>query len=113
MPYINKPQKKFTLGKITSQKHGKSADIYALYNTRLWQKLRASHLMMHPLCERCEERGLAVPACEVHHITPISTADSDADMRALAYNPANLMALCEKCHHDLHNAMRQTRRENS
>jgi 5-methylcytosine-specific restriction protein A len=44
------------------------------------------------LCEKCEERGLIVPAAEVHHIREISLAPD----LALDFN--NLESLCKTCH---------------
>jgi 5-methylcytosine-specific restriction endonuclease McrA len=42
----------------------------------------------------------------VHHITPIETAATMEEMRRLAFNPANLMSLCDECHHKIHEEMR-------
>lgn len=99
MPTINKGKK------INNyQRHGKALDIYrTVYNTSQWRKLRDAYISAHPLCERCLERGVVRPAKEVHHVTPISTATSDLEMKDLGFNPTNLMALCEECHHELHN----------
>jgi len=46
----------------------------------------------HPLCHDCSEQGRITPANEVHHII-------DRQERPdLAYDAANLMALCKSCH---------------
>lgn len=98
MPTINKGKK------INNyQRHGKALDIYrTVYNTSQWRKLRQAYISAHPLCERCLEDNIITPAVEVHHITPISTATSELQMKDLGFNESNLMALCEKCHHELH-----------
>lgn len=99
MPTIKK------LKKISNyQRHGKALDIYnKVYNTTQWRKLRQSYLMKHPLCEKCLESNKITPAVEIHHITPISTGKDDLEMKDLGFNPSNLMALCEECHHKIHN----------
>jgi len=89
-------------------KHDKAKDIYKyVYNTSQWRKLREAYLMQHPLCEMCEKDGKVNEAVEVHHITPISNANDELGMKELGYNPDNLMALCEECHHKLHNEMKK------
>ncbi len=98
MPTINK-------GKRISNyvKHDKSKDIYNLvYNTVRWRKLRDNYLMFHPLCEMCEKEGKTTIADEVHHIKPISTGQNELEYIEIGFNPNNLMALCEKHHHELH-----------
>lgn len=65
---------------------------------RTWQKLRLMHLRAYPLCVRCEESGMTVPATEVDHIRPLAHGGThDAD---------NLQSLCKSCH------SRKTAREN-
>lgn len=96
MPLINKPNKK-----KVSVKHDRNADIAKIYNSSKWQKLRAAYFMQHPLCEKC-----GAVTQEIHHIKPISTGKSLAEMQGLAYNPDNLMALCTECHHKIHNLMK-------
>lgn len=89
-------------------KHDKAKDIYKyVYNTTRWKKLREAYLMQHPLCEICEKDGKVNEAVEVHHIVPISNANDELGMKELGYNPNNLMALCEECHHKLHNEMKK------
>lgn len=103
MPTINKGKK------VSNYKrHDKALDIYnKVYNTTQWRKLRQSYLMEHPLCEMCLKENKVRPAVEVHHITPISTAKDDLEMKDLGFNPSNLMALCEECHHKIHNEMKK------
>lgn len=99
-------------------KHDKAKDIYKyVYNTTRWKKLREAYLMQHPLCEMCEDKNIVNEdgkkecrineATEVHHITPISNANTELEMKELGYNPNNLMALCEFHHHQLHNEMKK------
>lgn len=84
------------------QRHGNNLVVHKLYNTAKWQKLRNAYIMEHPLCEKCLESGITTAAQEVHHITPISRGKDELEMKDLAFNYNNLMALCEECHHKLH-----------
>ena len=56
-----------------------------------WRKYRAWYLMRHPLCMRCEKKGILRPAVHVHHI--VSLRDGGAQ-----YDEANCEALCQQCH---------------
>ena len=102
MPTINKGKK------VNNYvRHDKAKDIYNnVYNTARWRKLRQAYLMQHPLCELCEKEGKVKEATEVHHITPISNANDELSMKDLGFNHDNLMALCEECHHKIHNEMK-------
>lgn len=57
-----------------------------------WQKLRAQHLLLHPLCAPCRRSGLTVPATTVDHVEPIRKAPH----RRL--DPTNLESQCAHCH---------------
>ena len=85
-----------------------------IYQSREWRELRAWKLRTQPLCEKCLADGRAAGVAGgwirsahcVHHITPIETAATMEEMRRLAFNPANLMSLCDECHHKIHEEMR-------
>lgn len=104
MPSIFKPKK------ISNyERHGKALNIYKnVYNTSQWRKLREAYIMEHPLCERCLEENKISPATEVHHVVPISKAQSELQMKELGFNPTNLQALCEKCHDKVHNNLKKS-----
>ena len=80
MPTINKPKRKNT------EKHGKAKEIWKLYNTSRWRKLREAKLIENPLCEICAESGITKQATQVHHIPPISQGTNELEMMDLAYN---------------------------
>jgi 5-methylcytosine-specific restriction protein A len=63
-----------------------------LYNTAVWRKLRRYWLQLHPLCVRCESRGLLTGATNVDHIDPHL-----GDMEKFLDNE-NLQSLCHRCH---------------
>ena len=99
MPTLNKSKRRFS----NYKKHDINADISKIYNTSQWRKLRMAQLMRHPLCEMCESKGRTTLASCVHHIKYISSGKDELEMRAIAFDPFNLMSLCDKCHHEIHN----------
>ena len=84
-----------------------------IYNSKEWKQLREAKLMAQPLCEMCQEegrkqgvkRGYVRSATCVHHIVPIETAKTKDEMKRLAFDPHNLMALCFACHARIHKEM--------
>lgn len=58
--------------------------------------------MEHPLCECCLHNGITKPAEEVHHIIYISSGKDENEMKDIAFNKDNLIALCGDCHHHVH-----------
>jgi 5-methylcytosine-specific restriction endonuclease McrA len=77
-----------------------------------WQELRGIKMLKNAIdnggfCEQCVKNyfvGGPRPrrATEVHHIVPIESAHTRAEMEALAYDENNLIALCSECHHEAH-----------
>ncbi|WP_414155729.1 HNH endonuclease [Pseudomonas sp. BNK-43-a] len=57
-----------------------------------WQQARAGYLAKHPLCIRCQARGLVVAATDVDHIVP-----HKGDMTVF-WDRSNWQALCAPCH---------------
>lgn len=57
-----------------------------------WQQARAGYLAKHPLCIRCQARGIVVVATDVDHVVP-----HKGDM-ALFWDRSNWQALCGPCH---------------
>ena len=85
-------------------------DKQEIYNSSEWKELRTMKLRTNPLCEQCQKDGEAagIPggyirsATCVHHIVPIETAKTKDEMKRLAFDPHNLMALCFACHARIH-----------
>ena len=73
-----------------------------IYNSREWRELRVAKLRDKPLCQMCEQKQRYVSAHCVHHIIPIETAKTKEEMWMLAFNPTNLMSLCDECHAMIH-----------
>ena len=88
-------------------------DKMEIYNSREWKELRTMKLKANPLCEQCIKDGDAVgipggyirSATCVHHIVPIETAKTKDEMKRLAFDAHNLMALCQPCHARIHKEM--------
>ena len=76
-----------------------------LLNSPRWKNIRRAYLQQHPLCERCEREGFVRSAVDVHHKKPVESAKTEQEMERLAYNPANLEALCIPCHIKTHQEM--------
>ena len=90
MPYLKKAKKQRnpSNNRIERQK---------IYNTDRWHKLRASKLMQSPLCEVCLSKGVITPAFHIHHIDSFMNYEG-MKRKEVAYNPDNLMSICEQCH---------------
>ena len=69
-----------------------------LIQSTRWRKLRNKYLQEHPQCELCGQL-----ASEVHHREPLMKFRSNLqEMESMCFNPDNLIAVCHKCHIDLH-----------
>ena len=101
MPYLKKPQKK------KRDKRIQYFDEVNFYNTTRWIKLRDWMRAYHPLCQLCLLQNKTVPMVEVHHIVPIKTGRSNYEKELLAYDPSNLVSLCERCHDGVHVLLRK------
>lgn len=73
-----------------------------LMNRREWRDLRNDVLSEQPVCQEC---GRKASQC-VHHIVEVESGRTDAEMERIAYNRANLRALCFECHNAIHKAKR-------
>jgi hypothetical protein len=92
-------KKKITRGELRERamldvaKYRESAK--AFYSSQEWRKTKDSYKKQNPLCELCLTEGAEVFTHDVHHITPISQGGSPLEK-------ANLIALCKRCHGDVH-----------
>ena len=104
MPTIYKPKKNYS-----RKKHGVHELIQKhVYSTTRWQRVRKAYFMEHPLCERCLAEGRTKETEEIHHIIPLKTCNGDLNyLIQLAFDSENnLMAVCEKCHEDIHRELK-------
>lgn len=86
---------------------------HRLLNTARWRRLRAAQLDLCPLCADCRTEGVLTPVTEVHHVVPVETARSSAEMARLCYEPLNLVSLCAACHYRRHKELRSHSAEES
>lgn len=71
-----------------------------------WQKARAAHLLLFPLCVFCQRAGRYVPAAIVDHIKAPKLGDAKlsgeperiADAWRLFWDRSNWQSLCKTCH---------------
>ena len=73
-----------------------------LMSSQKWVNLRAEILSKSPFCEIHEKRGFKVPATCIHHVREVESGQTEAESTELCYNPDNLIALCERCHKNIH-----------
>ena len=74
-----------------------------IYNSREWKDLRIAKLRSTDgLCEECLKHNIVTSARCVHHVVPIETARTKDEMKRLAFDEHNLMALCFACHARIH-----------
>lgn len=62
-----------------------------IYSSYRWKKLRKLKVSLNPLCEHCEQYGIARPVKDVDHI--ISIIDGGE-----VWEIENLQSLCKPCH---------------
>lgn len=77
------------------------------YHSKAWTDCRKTYISQHPLCERCQAKGLIVPAHIVHH--KIHLTQENINDPSISLNHANLESLCFECHNAEH-FKRQNRR---
>lgn len=104
MPFIKKPAKK------QQQKPRKWSNRQLrnkIYHSKEWRELRQWWIETHPLCQRCEREGRTTPATAVHHKESFAKYFRNGQIteKALevAFNPSNLMSVCDACHKKEHN----------
>ena len=85
----------------------------AYYNTKGWRAIRNAYIRSHPLCERCQAKGIVTPAEEVHHKVEFLSGNTEYERKQLFTDPTNLMSVCKRCHLEIHNERRQERKEGS
>lgn len=74
-----------------------------MYNNSKWRKLRICKLLEFPLCERCLDSDLVVPAVDIHHIQSFMVDDENLKIQ-LFFDINNLKSLCKECHQLTHNS---------
>ncbi len=73
-----------------------------LINSQRWRRLRADKLKANPICEECEKIDKSTLATEVHHVVPVESVASPAEMERLMFSRMNLESVCHPCHAEIH-----------
>ncbi len=60
-----------------------------------------AHHMNHPVCQVCDGVGVTELAVDVHHVRSFMDAEG-AERLHLAFDAGNLLALCKRCHNQIH-----------
>jgi len=78
------------------------------YNSAAWHNTRKAYIKkVGGLCERCLANGIITPAEIVHHIIPLNKTNVYDPNVSLSQD--NLMALCRKCHAEVHDEIYRQR----
>lgn len=75
-----------------------------IYSTYRWKKLRKQKVTLNPICEHCEEHGIAKSVEEVDHIIEIEDGGEIWDIN-------NLQSLCKQCHINKTNKSKANRKK--
>lgn len=98
MPWIERPKRRARYGTNADAK--KAAQ--RVYCSRRYRKIREAHIRLHPVCEVCELMGETAPVDHVHHLIPFQNQIGEI-RDALAFDPSNLISVCEHHHKMFHN----------
>jgi len=100
--YIYKPKPKVSDKRKERQK---------LYQMKEWRNLSKLFLMQNPLCAKCLEEGRTTPSEHTHHkISPFQEGLAPEQKLALLLDWNNLMALCAKCHNEIHQTQQKDKK---
>ena len=105
MGWIKRPERK-TGPRVELDR--KRKERMKVYNSSIWRNLRDVYRREHPLCEICAREGRTTAAAHIHHRVSFTNAESEEQRDRLAYDPKNLMSVCEKCHQLLHHGNLKT-----
>ena len=71
------------------------------YHSAAWRKFRQFYLKKHPLCVKCEQKGMLTPATTVDHIrsiNPVNGWDVEGGKWPNPLDSSNCQPLCFYCH---------------
>ena len=90
----------------------RSKDYQRLLNSPRWAKVKAIvKARAGGLCERCKEEGFITPGIDCHHVTPVESGKTLAEMERLCYDIHNIRLLCVPCHIKTHAEQRSHSKE--
>lgn len=97
----------------------RNKDYQRLLNDPQWAKVKAIvRARAGGLCERCKAEGIAergvpyiTPGVDCHHIVPVESGKTLAEMQRLCYDVHNIQLLCVPCHIKTHSEQRSHSKE--
>lgn len=91
----------------------RNKDYQRLLNSPRWAKVKATvKARAGGLCERCrEESGFITPGVDCHHVIPVESGKTLAEMERLCYDIHNIRLLCVPCHIKTHAEQRSHSKE--
>ena len=97
----------------------RNKDYQRLLNAPQWAKVKAIvKARAGGLCERCKAEGIAergvpyiTPGVDCHHIVPVESGKTLAEMQRLCYDTHNIQLLCVPCHIKTHAEQRSHSKE--
>ena len=97
----------------------RNKDYQRLLNSPQWAKVKAIvRARAGGLCERCKAEGIAergvpyiTPGVDCHHIVPVESGKTLAEMQRLCYDTHNIQLLCVPCHIKTHAEQRSHSKE--
>ena len=97
----------------------RNKDYQRLLNAPQWAKVKTIvKARAGGLCERCKHDGIAergvpyiTPGVDCHHIIPVESGKTLAEMERLCYDTHNIQLLCVPCHIKTHAEMRSHSKE--
>ena len=90
----------------------RNKDYQRLLNSPRWAKVKAIvKARAGGLCERCKEEGFITPGIDCHHVIPVESGKTLAEMERLCYDIHNIRLLCVPCHIKTHAEQRSHSKE--
>jgi len=90
----------------------RNKDYQRLLNAPQWAKVKAIvRARAGGLCERCKAEGYITPGVDCHHIVPVESGKTLAEMERLCYDIHNIQLLCVPCHIKTHAEQRSHSKE--
>lgn len=75
-------------------------DYRTLVSSTRWRRLAVE--TKTAACWQCSMCGIVTTRLAVHHIKPVESGSTFAEMEALCFDPRNLEVLCYQCHKEMH-----------
>jgi len=92
----NAPLKRKRPWRVVRKPHQRSIDMSWFYNSRKWRKFSKGYKERHPLCCKCQAKGIATPTEVSDHIVRYVDDGPGFDLDNL--KDKYFQPLCKSCH---------------